>query len=110
MTRAILAKTQLQLSKTGQFDPAAEPGQLWRPKNEALRSREYLLPDESERSKSARSRVPSRWLLLGYLSHLFNSHFHDLSNVFEAESLTHELANHLEFRLALKILVDSGFL
>lgn len=42
-------KSQSQLTKTEQSDLAHGLEPLRRPKNEELRSREYLLPDEVER-------------------------------------------------------------
>jgi type 1 fimbriae regulatory protein FimE len=50
-------KSQPQLSKIGQSDPAADPEPLRRPKNEALRSREYLLPDEVEKLLGAAKKM-----------------------------------------------------
>jgi site-specific recombinase XerD len=57
VTRATPAKTQTQLSKTGQSDPTGEPEPLRRPKNETLRSREYLLPDEVEKLLQAAKKM-----------------------------------------------------
>jgi integrase len=54
---ATQAKSRSQLTKTGQSDPAAEPEVLRRPKNESLRSREYLLPDEVEKLLQAAKKM-----------------------------------------------------
>jgi type 1 fimbriae regulatory protein FimE len=54
---ATQAKSQSQLSKTGQSDLAVESEPLRRPTNESLRSREYLLPDEVEKLLQAAKKM-----------------------------------------------------
>lgn len=54
---ATQAKSQSQLTKTGQSDLAGELKPLRRPKNETLRSREYLLPDEVDKLLQAAKKM-----------------------------------------------------
>jgi integrase len=54
---ATSAKSRSQLTKTGQSSLVAEPGPLRRPKNETLRSREYLLPDEVDKLLQAAKKM-----------------------------------------------------
>ncbi|NJN38719.1 MAG: tyrosine-type recombinase/integrase [Acaryochloridaceae cyanobacterium CSU_3_4] len=54
---ATQTKSQPQLTKTGQSDSAADSEPLRRPKNELLRSREYLLPDEVDKLLGAAKKM-----------------------------------------------------